>query len=104
MTVHLVDPYGRRIEYVRLSVTDRCDLRCFYCLPADYRGDDEPDEWLTFAEIKRLIGAFVALGVRRVRLTGGEPLTRKGLPELAGGLARIPGLIDLSIPIRKNYS
>ena len=97
MLEQLTDPFGRRIEYVRLSVTDRCDLRCFYCLPADYRGDDEPEGWLTFPEIERLIGAFVALGVRRVRLTGGEPLTRKGLPELARGLARIPGLLDLSL-------
>ena len=97
MTEHLIDPFGRRIEYVRLSVTDRCDLRCFYCLPEDYRGDDEPEDWLTFTEIERLIGAFVALGVRRVRLTGGEPLTRRGLPELATGLARIPGLLDLSL-------
>ena len=76
MPEQLTDPFGRRIEYVRLSVTDRCDLRCFYCLPEDYRGDDEPENWLTIAEIERLIGAFVALGVRRVRLTGGEPLTR----------------------------
>jgi len=97
MTDHLIDPCGRRVDYLRLSVTDRCDLRCFYCLPAEYRGDDEPEDWLTFAEIGRLVGAFVALGVRRVRITGGEPLTRKGLPDLAGGLARIPGLLDLSL-------
>ncbi len=97
MLEQLTDSFGRRIEYVRLSVTDRCDLRCFYCLPEDYRGDEEPEDWLTFAEIERLIGAFVALGVRRVRLTGGEPLTRKHLPDLASGLARIPGLLDLSL-------
>ena len=97
MSTDLIDPFGRSVEYVRLSVTDRCDLRCFYCLPADYRGDSEPDDWLSFAEIERLIGAFVALGVRRVRLTGGEPLTRRGLPDLAGRLARIPGLLDLSL-------
>ena len=97
MTEHLIDAYGRRVEYLRLSVTDRCDLRCFYCLPADYRGDSEPDEWLTFSELERLVGAFIALGVRRVRLTGGEPLTRRNLPGLAGRLARIPGLLDLSL-------
>ena len=93
----LVDPFDRRVEYLRLSVTDRCDLRCFYCLPGDYRDFSEPDEWLTFAEIERVIGAFVSLGVRRVRLTGGEPLVRRNLPELAGNLARIPGLLDLSL-------
>ncbi len=97
MSTDLIDPFGRTVEYVRLSVTDRCDLRCFYCLPGDYRDFSEPEEWLTFAEIERVIGAFVSLGVRRVRITGGEPLVRKNLPELAGNLARIPGLLDLSL-------
>ena len=97
MSTELTDPFGRTVKYVRLSVTDRCDLRCFYCLPGDYRDFSEPDEWLTFAEIERVIGAFVSLGVRRVRVTGGEPLVRKNLPELAGNLARIPGLLDLSL-------
>ncbi|UCC55798.1 MAG: GTP 3',8-cyclase MoaA [Gammaproteobacteria bacterium] len=97
MSTDLIDPFGRTVEYVRLSVTDRCDLRCFYCLPGDYRDFSEPEEWLTFAEIERVIGAFVSLGVRRVRITGGEPLVRKNLPELAGNLASIPGLLDLSL-------
>jgi cyclic pyranopterin phosphate synthase len=97
MSTDLIDPFGRTVEYVRLSVTDRCDLRCFYCLPGDYRDFSEPEEWLSFAEIERVIGAFVSLGVRRVRITGGEPLVRKNLPELAGSLARIPGLLDLSL-------
>ena len=97
MSTDLIDPFGRSVEYVRLSVTDRCDLRCFYCLPGDYRDTCEPDEWLTFAEIERVIAAFVSLGVRRVRITGGEPLVRKNLPELAGNLASIPGLTDLSL-------
>ncbi|MGB5306553.1 MAG: radical SAM protein, partial [Gammaproteobacteria bacterium] len=97
MSIDLIDPFGRTVEYVRLSVTDRCDLRCFYCLPNDYHDYSEPDDWLTFAEIERIIGAFVSLGVRRVRITGGEPLVRKNIPELAGKLARIPGLQDLSL-------
>ena len=97
MSTRLTDPFGRSVEYIRLSVTDRCDLRCFYCLPGDYRDFSEPEEWLSFQEIERLIGAFVASGVRRVRITGGEPLVRKNLPELAGNLARIPGLLDLSL-------
>ncbi len=97
MSTDLIDPFGRSVEYVRLSVTDRCDLRCFYCLPGDYRDTCEPDEWLTFTEIERVIAAFVSLGVRRVRITGGEPLVRKNLPELAGNLASIPGLTDLSL-------
>jgi len=97
MNAGLIDPFGRSVEYVRLSVTDRCDLRCFYCLPGDYRDFSEPDEWLTFPEIERLIRAFTALGVRRVRITGGEPLVRKNLPELASRLSAIPALEDLSL-------
>ncbi|MCB1865844.1 MAG: GTP 3',8-cyclase MoaA [Chromatiales bacterium] len=93
----LIDPFGRRIEYVRLSVTDRCDFRCSYCMPEGFRGFEEPDHWLRFEEIERVIGAFAALGVRRVRITGGEPLTRRGLPELAGLLAALDGIEDLSL-------
>jgi len=97
MNTGLIDPFDRSVEYVRLSVTDRCDLRCFYCLPGDYRNFSEPEEWLSFAEIERVIAAFVSLGVRRVRITGGEPLVRKNLPDLAARLAAIPGLTDLSL-------
>jgi GTP 3',8-cyclase len=97
MDKQLIDPFGRRIEYVRLSVTDRCDLRCFYCLPKGFRDFQEPDNWLSFDEIERVIGAFGAVGVRRVRLTGGEPLTRHRLPELAARLAALPGIEDLSL-------
>ncbi|MDP2706270.1 MAG: GTP 3',8-cyclase MoaA [Burkholderiales bacterium] len=97
METRLTDSFQRTIEYVRLSVTDRCDLRCHYCLPEGYRDFQEPAEWLTFDEIERLLRAFAALGVRRVRLTGGEPLTRHGLPELAARLARLPGVEDLSL-------
>jgi cyclic pyranopterin phosphate synthase len=97
MTTGLTDPFGRSVEYVRLSVTDRCDLRCFYCLPGDYREFSEPEEWLTFSEIERVISAFVSVGVSRVRITGGEPLVRKNLPALASRLAALPGLDDLSL-------
>ncbi|KPK56723.1 MAG: cyclic pyranopterin phosphate synthase MoaA [Thiotrichales bacterium SG8_50] len=93
----LIDPHGRRIDYVRLSVTDRCDLRCFYCLPKVFRDFQEPAHWLSFAEIERVIAAFGALGTHRVRLTGGEPLVRKNLPELAQRLAALPGIDDLSL-------
>ncbi|MGA7802450.1 MAG: GTP 3',8-cyclase MoaA [Gammaproteobacteria bacterium] len=97
MTTGLIDRFGRSIEYVRLSVTDRCDLRCFYCMPKGFRDFQEPDHWLTFEEIERVIGAFSRLGVRRVRLTGGEPLVRRNLPELARRLAALPAIEDLSI-------
>lgn len=93
----LQDGFGRRIEYLRLSVTDRCDLRCSYCLPARFHDFADPADWLTFEEIERVVGAFTRLGVSRVRLTGGEPLVRPGLPGLAARLARLPGLADLSL-------
>jgi GTP 3',8-cyclase len=97
MPPQLTDPFGRVIDYVRLSVTDRCDLRCFYCLPQGHREFNEPDEWLTFEEVERVIGAFGRLGVRRVRITGGEPLVRRNLAELTQRLGALPGIEDLSL-------
>ncbi len=97
MTTELIDPFGRRIDYVRLSVSDRCDLRCQYCLPKGFKGFEDPDHWLSFDEIERVIKAFTELGTRRVRLTGGEPLLRHNLPELAGRLGALPQLEDLSL-------
>ena len=93
----LIDPFGRRVEYVRLSVTDKCNMRCFYCIPQGFTGFEEPENWLGFDEIERLITAFASLGVRRVRLTGGEPLVRRNLPELAARLSAIDGIEDLSL-------
>jgi cyclic pyranopterin phosphate synthase len=97
MVERLIDSFGRGIEYVRLSVTDRCDLRCSYCLPQGHDDFVEPQDWLRFDEIERVIRAFARLGVRRVRLTGGEPLTRRHLPALAARLAALPGVEDLSL-------
>ncbi len=93
----LIDRFGRAIEYLRLSVTDRCDLRCTYCIPEGFNDFEEPAHWLNFDEIERVVGAFARLGVSRVRLTGGEPLLRRNLPELAGRLKQLPGLNDLSL-------
>jgi cyclic pyranopterin phosphate synthase len=93
----LRDRFGRSIDYLRLSVTDRCDLRCTYCLPSGFKDFEEPAAWLTFDEIERVVGAFARLGTSRVRLTGGEPLLRRGLPSLAGRLAALPGIRDLSL-------
>lgn len=93
----LTDQFGRRIDYVRLSVTDRCDLRCSYCIPEGFKGFEEPEHWLNFAEIERLIGAFARLGVGRVRLTGGEPLLRRNIAELSGRISALPGVHDLSL-------
>lgn len=97
MKQNLTDPFGRKIEYVRLSVTDQCNLRCFYCMPKDFRDYEEPEHWLTYDEIERVIRAFAFLGTNRVRITGGEPLIRKNLPELANRLSSLPGIEDLSL-------
>ena len=93
----LTDPFGRRIEYVRVSVTDRCDLRCFYCMPRGFRDFEEPEDWLTFEEIERVMAAFARLGTRRIRLTGGEPLVRRDLPALARRISALPGVDDVSM-------
>lgn len=93
----LLDPYGRRIDYVRLSVTDRCDLRCQYCMPEGFKDFEEPEHWLTFDEIERVIRAFTELGTRRIRITGGEPLVRKDVTQLLTQLSALPGLEDLSL-------
>ncbi len=97
MTNQLIDPFGRRIEYIRLSITDQCDLRCSYCLPKGFKDFQEPDNWLTFDEITRVIRIFSELGTQRIRLTGGEPLLRKNCDQLSRQLAALPGINDLSL-------
>ncbi len=93
----LQDSFGRKIEYLRLSVTDRCDLRCSYCIPKGFHDFETPEHWLGFDEIERVVAAFARLGVARIRLTGGEPLTRPRIAELAQRLCALPGVNDLSL-------
>jgi len=93
----LVDPFGRKIEYLRLSVTDRCDLRCFYCMPEGFKDFEEPAHWLTFDEIERVVGLMTEMGLQRVRMTGGEPLVRKDVDQLAQRLKNNAGIKDLSL-------
>ncbi len=93
----LIDPFGRSIDYLRLSLTDRCNLRCFYCLPKGAKGFQTPKEWLTFDEIEQVVSAFAELGVGRIRLTGGEPLVRPGVAQLTSRLSAIKGIDDLSL-------
>lgn len=93
----LIDSFQRRIDYLRVSVTDRCDLRCTYCLPKGFKGFEEPAHWLRHEEMSRLVGLFVGLGVSKVRLTGGEPLLRRGVTDLARQISALPGLRDLSV-------
>jgi GTP 3',8-cyclase len=93
----LRDSWGREIKSVRISVTDKCNFRCRYCMPAEGLEWLGRDELLTFEEMTRLVGVLAALGVEEVRLTGGEPLARRDLPALVSMLAPIPGVNDLSL-------
>jgi cyclic pyranopterin phosphate synthase len=93
----LVDSYGRSIKNLRISVTDKCNFRCVYCMPSEGLPWLPRAEILTFEEIARLVRVMVDLGVEQIRLTGGEPLVRRDIPELVRMLHEIPGLKSLSL-------
>ncbi|MBA2581010.1 MAG: GTP 3',8-cyclase MoaA [Thermoleophilaceae bacterium] len=93
----LYDGHGRRISDLRVSVTDRCNFRCQYCMPAEGLPWLQRDEVLSFEEIERLVRLLAEMGITDLRLTGGEPLVRREFPKLAGMLARIEGLEDISL-------
>src|ERR671920_1194526 len=97
-TATLKDSYGRAIRDLRVSVTDRCNFRCFYCLPHGAPEETAPKEQLlTYEEIERAVGVFASLGVEKVRLTGGEPMLRRHIETLVAKLARVPGVRDLAL-------
>lgn len=91
----LTDGLRRQIDYLRFSVTDLCNIRCQYCMPVAGIGKRDRAEVLTFEEITRLVRIFASLGLRRVRLTGGEPLVRRNLPDLVRSLKDIPGIQEV---------
>ena len=93
----LIDGHGRAIGDVRISVTDRCNFRCQYCMPAEGLPWLEREAVLTFEEITRLVTLLADMGVSDLRLTGGEPLVRRDFPRLAGMLAQVPGVEDLAV-------
>ncbi len=93
----LLDRFQREHTYLRVSVTDRCNFRCVYCMPAEGMDWMSREDLLSYEEIARLVGVFAALGVRRVRLTGGEPLIRRDLEVLVEALGRIPALDDIAL-------
>jgi cyclic pyranopterin phosphate synthase len=95
--VALFDLYKRRINYLRISVTDRCNLRCLYCVSEKGIKTLPHDEILSFEEILRVAGFAVRQGVSKIRITGGEPLIRRGVVDLIASLHRIPGLVDISL-------
>lgn len=93
----MVDRYGRKIDYLRVSITDRCNLRCIYCMPAEGVELKPREEILSFEELLRLVRVATDVGFRKFRLTGGEPLVRKGLIEFIRSLVQLPGVEDLSL-------
>ncbi|MET0048617.1 MAG: GTP 3',8-cyclase MoaA [Sedimenticola sp.] len=93
----LIDRFGRKIEYLRLSVTDRCDFRCFYCIPKGFNDFTDRDDQLTLDEYVRLIRLFSELGVSKLRFTGGEPLVRRDIVEMVQRIGALPGIEDLSM-------
>ncbi|WP_413368344.1 GTP 3',8-cyclase MoaA [Lysinibacillus sp. 3P01SB] len=98
---NLQDQLHRPLRDLRISVTDRCNFRCQYCMPAEIFGPDfaflQPDKILSFEEIERLVKIFVSLGVKKVRITGGEPLLRQDLPKLIERIHRIDGVEDIAL-------
>ena len=93
----LIDTYGRVHDNLRISVTDRCNIRCFYCMPEEGVKFQPREEILTFEEIERFVRVAVSLGVRKLRITGGEPLLRKDLAKLVGRLGAIEGIQDMAL-------
>ncbi len=93
----MIDGFGRRIEYLRVSVTDKCNLRCVYCMPMEGLEWLRREDLLTYEEITRIVRVMAPMGLRRVRFTGGEPLVRRDLPDLVAAVAAVPGIEDLSL-------
>ncbi|MBU0989602.1 MAG: GTP 3',8-cyclase MoaA [Proteobacteria bacterium] len=99
----LIDKYNRHLNYLRISITDRCNLRCLYCTPRDGLPKLRHEDVLTYEEILRLASIAVKLGVEKIRLTGGEPLVRKSFHRLLPRLTSIPGLKDISLTTNGIY-
>ncbi|MEM6800971.1 MAG: radical SAM protein, partial [Bacteroidota bacterium] len=93
----LLDNHGRRMNYVRLAVTDRCNLRCFYCMPAEGINYVPRADLLTYEEMLRLLENLAEMGISKVRITGGEPFLRKGLSEFLEKVREIPGIESIHI-------
>jgi cyclic pyranopterin phosphate synthase len=91
------DGFGRRVEYLRISVTDKCNLRCVYCMPEEGLSWLKREEILDYEEISRIVEVMAGMGLRRVRITGGEPLVRRDLPRLVRMLRAVPGIDDIAL-------
>ena len=93
----MIDQFGRSVEYLRISVTDKCNLRCVYCMPLHGMEWLKRESLLSYEEIATVVSTMAGMGLRRVRITGGEPLVRKDLHRLVGMLAEIPGIEEISL-------
>ena len=93
----MLDKNGRRIEYLRISITDRCNLRCVYCMPESGVSSIEHAQILSFEEITRLVRIMTGLGIKHIRLTGGEPMARRGCLDLVQSLSAVPGVESISM-------
>jgi cyclic pyranopterin phosphate synthase len=104
MQKSLIDPFNRTINYIRVSVTDKCNYRCDYCMPEQgVHPEGRHTEYLSYEELARIIKAFVALGVAKVRLTGGEPLVRKNLSSLVEQISDFEGLEDIALSTNAHH-
>ncbi|MBK6283887.1 MAG: radical SAM protein [Draconibacterium sp.] len=99
----MLDPYNRPINYLRISVTDRCNFRCTYCMPAEGVPLKRHEDIMSFNEIAEIVKAGVQLGLKKIRLTGGEPLVRKDLPKLVKMIAEIEGIEDIGLTTNGVY-
>ena len=100
----LIDPFNRRIEYLRVSVTDKCNYRCGYCMPEQgVHPEGRHTEYLDYDELARIIQAFVELGVQKVRITGGEPLVRKHLDQLVSQISPLDGLKEIALSTNAHH-
>ncbi len=88
----MFDRFGRELTYLRISVVDRCNLRCLYCMPTHGAGFEASGELLSYEEMTTLVTCFAELGIQKVRITGGEPLVRKDLAKLISKIQKIPGI------------
>lgn len=93
----MIDQFGRRIEYLRISVTDKCNLRCVYCMPLEGLPWLRRDDLLSYEEIHRIVRTMAGMGLRRVRITGGEPLVRRDLPELVRMIRDVAAIEDIAL-------
>ncbi len=101
--MNLVDSFGRKIDYLRISITDHCNLKCYYCTPFSGRSHLKRSEILTYEEMLTVARAAAAIGISKIRITGGEPLVRKGVVEFCRMLARLSGLKSLALTTNGIY-